>query len=96
VPKAYIVFTEDIKDPAGMAEYSKAAAASFAGHAVRPLVVGPAAEVLEGEWHGSQTVILEFDSIEEAKAWYTSEAYTKAIPKRQAAADSNGAIFSGF
>jgi uncharacterized protein (DUF1330 family) len=96
VAKAYIVFTEDIKDPAGMAEYNKLAGASFAGHAGRPLTLGPAKEVLEGEWPGNQTVILEFDSLAEAKAWYHSEAYAKAIPVRQAAADCNAAIFEGF
>lgn len=96
MPKAYVVFTESIKDPGGMAEYSKLAMASFAGHTARPLAVGPATEVLEGEWPANQTVILEFDSVEEAKAWYTSEAYTKAIPLRQAAADCNVAIITGF
>ncbi|ADP83359.1 DUF1330 domain-containing protein [Pseudofrankia inefficax] len=96
MPKAYVVFTEAINDPDGMAEYSKLAMASFAGHTARPLAVGPATEVLEGEWHGNQTVILEFDSVEEAKAWYTSEAYAKAIPLRQAAADCNAAIITGF
>jgi uncharacterized protein (DUF1330 family) len=96
VPKAYIVVTEQIKDPAGMAEYSKAAAGAFDGVAGRPLAVGPVVEVLEGEWFGNQTVILEFDSIDDAKAWYTSEAYSKAIPLRQAAADANMVIVSGF
>ncbi|OHV39144.1 MULTISPECIES: DUF1330 domain-containing protein [Pseudofrankia] len=96
MPKAYVVFTEAINDPDGMAEYGKLAGASFAGVAARPLAVGPATEVLEGEWHGDQTVILEFDSVEEAKAWYTSEAYAKAIPLRQAAADCNAAIITGF
>ncbi|OHV65260.1 DUF1330 domain-containing protein [Pseudofrankia sp. BMG5.36] len=96
MPKAYVVLTEAIKDPDGMAEYAKVAGASFAGVAGRPLALGPVSEVLEGEWHGNQTVILEFDSVEEAKAWYTSEAYAKAIPLRQAAADCNAAIVPGF
>lgn len=31
-----------------------------------------------------------------ARAWYNSPAYQDAIPLRQAAADSNAAIISGF
>jgi len=95
MPKAYVVFTEAIHDPEKMAEYSKLAGASMAGHAPRPLAIGPA-ETLEGEWPGNQTVILEFDSVEAAKAWYNSEAYQQAIPVRQAAADCQAAIIAGF
>ncbi|MBL7494947.1 DUF1330 domain-containing protein [Frankia sp. CNm7] len=96
MPKAYVVFTESIKDPAGMAEYAKVAMESIGGSGARPLAVDASPETLEGEWHGNQTVILEFDSVEAAKAWYTSEAYSKAIPLRQAAADCNAAIITGF
>ena len=53
-------------------------------------------ETLEGEWHGTQTVLLEFESVEAAKEWYYSDAYQEAVKLRQAAADCNGAIISGF
>ncbi|MEX5637907.1 DUF1330 domain-containing protein [Parafrankia sp. FMc2] len=96
MPKAYVVVTEAIKDPAGMAEYAKAAMGSMAEGGARLLAADRSPEVLEGEWHGSQTVVLEFDSVEAAKAWYASEAYSKAIPLRQAAADSNVAIIAGL
>ena len=52
--------------------------------------------MLEGEWHGSQTVLLEFESVEAARTWYESEDYQKAVKLRQAAADCNGAILSGL
>ena len=53
-------------------------------------------QVLEGDWHGDQTVVLEFDSVDAARAWYESEAYQKAAKLRQAAADCNAVILSGF
>jgi uncharacterized protein (DUF1330 family) len=43
-----------------------------------------------------QTVVLEFESVEAARAWYESEAYQKAAKLRQAAADCNAVIISGF
>ena len=45
---------------------------------------------------GNQTVILEFESVEAAKAWYNSPEYQEAIPLRQKAADCNAVIVKGF
>ena len=66
MPKGYVIITEDVKDPAGMAEYGKLAGKAMAGATL--LSFDPAAETLEGEWHGTQTVLLEFESVEAAQA----------------------------
>jgi uncharacterized protein (DUF1330 family) len=94
VPKGYVILTEDIKDPAGMAEYGKVASQAMAGSTLLSFDQKP--EVLEGEWHGSQTVLLEFDSVEAAREWYNSDAYQAAVKLRQAAANCNGVIVSGL
>ena len=60
------------------------------------LAADPNPEVLEGEWHGNQTVVLEFESVEAARAWYESPAYQEAVPLRHAAADCNAVIVAGF
>lgn len=96
MPKGYVILTEAIKDKAGMAEYAKAAQPAMRGGGLRPLAVDTAPSVLEGEWHGNQTVILEFDSVEAARAWYESPEYQHAATLRQAAADSNVVIVAGF
>ena len=95
MPKGYVILTEAIKDPEGMKAY---------GHARRRcsesgcniLAVDTAPKVLEGNWHGDQTVVLEFESVDAARAWYESEGYQKAAKLRQAAADCNAVILSGF
>lgn len=92
--KGYVIITEDIKDAAGMAEYGKLASQTMGNAKV--LAFGPAAETLEGQWHGTQTVLLEFESVEDAKQWYYSDEYQAAAKLRQAAADCNGVIVSGF
>jgi uncharacterized protein (DUF1330 family) len=94
MPKGYIIITEDIKDPAGMAEYGKVASQAMAGATLLSFDQKP--EVLEGEWHGSQTVVLEFESVDAAREWYHSDAYQAAAKLRQAAADCNGVIVSGL
>jgi uncharacterized protein (DUF1330 family) len=94
VPKGYIIITEDIKDPAGMAEYAKLAQKTMAGSTLLSFDQKP--EVLEGEWHGNQTIVLEFESVEAAREWYHSDAYQEAAKLRHAAADSNAVIVSGL
>lgn len=95
MPKGYVILTEAVKDPAGMAEYAKAAGAAMT-HGVRVLSVDRNPQVLEGNWHGDQTVVLEFDSVAAARAWYESEEYQKAAKLRHAAADCNAVIVGGF
>jgi uncharacterized protein (DUF1330 family) len=94
MPKGYIIITEDVKDPAGMADYGKLASQAMAGSTLLSFEAKP--EVLEGEWHGTQTVVLEFESVEAAREWYYSDAYQEAAKLRQAAADCNGVIVSGL
>jgi len=94
--KGYVIVTEAIHDPAGMKAYGKASALSFAQHRVSVLAVTEDAEVVEGTWHGNRTVVLEFESVEAAREWYSSDEYQAAKPLREAAADSNVVILSGF
>jgi uncharacterized protein (DUF1330 family) len=96
MPKGYLIIQEDIHDPEGMLAYSKASGASLADFGGRPLVVDDDFDVLEGSWHGNRTIILEFDDVEKAREWYESPGYQAALPLRQAAADCNGIIASGF
>ena len=94
MPKGYVILTEAIKDPEGMKAYGQAAGAAMAGVGV--LAVDAKPQVLEGSWHGNQTVVLEFDSVEAARQWYESEAYQEAVELRHAAADCNVVIISGL
>ncbi|GAY16388.1 DUF1330 domain-containing protein [Mycobacterium sp. shizuoka-1] len=94
MPKGYVVLTEEITDPDGMKAYGRAAGAAMGG--VKVLAVDTTPHVLEGNWHGHQTVVLEFDSVEAAQAWYDSDAYRSARALRQAAANTNAVILSGF
>ncbi|RDI45031.1 DUF1330 domain-containing protein [Nocardia mexicana] len=94
MPKGYIILTEAITDPEGMKAYAKAAGPAIRG--VRVVAVDSHPEVLEGDWHGDQTVILEFDSVEAARDWYNSDAYETAKLLRHRAADTNAAIVSGL
>lgn len=93
--KAYVVAEVQVRNPEAYADYralSTAAAAHFGGQFVAR---GGEREQLEGEdeSHNGQwrTVILEFPSMEQARAWYNSPEYTKAREIRQA--NSIGRLF---
>ena len=84
---AYIVFIKEREHDAGaMATYSAAAAPSLGGHSAKPLAYYGAIETLEGpEALGS--VIVEFPTMDEARAWYNSDAYQQARAVRFQGAD---------
>lgn len=96
MPKAYVILTEDIKDPDGMRAYERASTAPLVQSGARVLAADQGFQVLEGQWHGQRTVILEFESADAARAWYQSDAYQQVIGLRQAAAQTNAVIVTGF
>jgi uncharacterized protein (DUF1330 family) len=94
--KGYVILTEDIRDRAGMDAYGTASTQSVIDHGGRVLCVDENVEVLEGRWHGSRTVVVEYESVAKAREWYRSDSYQAALPLREAAADCNVVIVAGF
>jgi uncharacterized protein (DUF1330 family) len=92
---AYLIFTRDKTiDEHELATYLKEAPATFAGHEVKYLAVFGAHEDLEGpSTEGS--VILEFPTIEAAKAWYDSPSYREAREHRFKAATYRVTLVQG-
>ena len=75
---AYVLVEVEVENPERYAEYRPLAAESLAKHGGRFLVRGGKTEVLEGEWF-RRIVVLEFDSLEAAHAWYYSDEYQAAV-----------------
>jgi uncharacterized protein (DUF1330 family) len=94
--KGYAVVTELIRDPAVYMSYVEKARRTIQQAGGRIIVSDGDPTVLEGKWHGSRTVVLEFDSVEAARRWYDSAEYQAVIGLRHAAAESNAVILSGF
>lgn len=92
----YFVVQEKVSDEEGLAAYNKAAGPTLAGMRVKPLVVDNDVQPLEGEWHGSRLVILEFEDEEAFREWYDSPAYVEARELRFASTDSRGVLAKGL
>ena len=84
MPKAYVVARITVTDPVAYAEYVKGATEAIRAYGGRSLARNGAYEALEGECR-PRNVILEFDSLEQAKRYYHSPEYQAAKAKREGA-----------
>jgi uncharacterized protein (DUF1330 family) len=84
---AYVISEVEILDESLAEAYRTRAAASIAQYGGRYLVRGAEAQVIEGPPTGRRIVIVEFPSLEQARAWYGSPAYAEALKLRDAALD---------
>lgn len=91
----YIVFTrESTYNAAELEAYSQNVGPTLDGHPVTVLAAYGRQEVLEGP-DVEGVVILEFPSLEEAKAWYDSPAYRAVREHRFRGAHYRAVIVEG-
>jgi uncharacterized protein (DUF1330 family) len=91
---AYWIAHVTVTDPEAYAGYQALAPAAFAAHGARFLARGGTSEVLEGP-ELSRHVVIEFPSLEAARACYASDAYQAAKRRRDAAAIAHVVIVEG-
>jgi uncharacterized protein (DUF1330 family) len=85
---AYVIANVTVHDPEAYRAYTAVTPKTIADHGGRFISRGGDVEVLEGDWRPSRLVIIEFPSIEAARAWYTSPEYEEAKELRLATSDS--------
>ena len=86
---AYLVVHVDVQDPERYEEYKVLAPPSIRQYGGRYLTRGGACDVLEGEWKPQRLVLLEFPSMDDARAFYRSPEYAEALALRHASAESS-------
>ena len=90
---AYIIFDVEDIDPGD--EYVKLAGESLAPFQSKAIIHGDMVEVLGGDWEPKAVVMLEFESMEQARQWYNSPAYSKAKDILRRAASTNVILVEG-
>ncbi len=93
---AYIVVEVEVRDEDQYEDYKRMVPPTLAPYGGRFIVRGGAVETLEGEWSPQRVVIVEFPSVEQAKAWWGSEEYAEAKALRQATADTRMIVVAGI
>jgi uncharacterized protein (DUF1330 family) len=92
---AYVLVDVTINDPTTYAEYRQLTPASIAAYGGRFAVRGGHSETLEGDWKPGRLVVLEFESLERAKAWWASPEYAPAKALRQRSAVTRMVVVEG-
>ena len=93
---AYVVADIDVHDPEKFEEYRKQAGPTSAAYGGRYLMRGGRVDVLEGEWSPKRFVVIEFPSVEQAKAWWNCQEYAGPKAIRQASAKSSFIVVEGI
>jgi uncharacterized protein (DUF1330 family) len=95
-PAYYITQIELTGDAGEFAKnYGSQVGATLAPYGGRFLVRGTPAMHLEGDAARSRNAVIQFDSLAQAQAWYTSPAYQKLIPIRQKLTKTNSYLVEG-
>jgi len=93
---AYIVVEISIRDPETYERYKVMAPPSIAQYGGRYIVRGGPTHCLEGSWDAARFIMLEFPSVEAARAWWSSPEYAPAKALRQASADTDMLLVEGL
>jgi uncharacterized protein (DUF1330 family) len=80
---AYVIVDVTVTDPEAYKEYTAQTPGSIARYGGKFIVRGGAYETLEGEWNPQRIVVVEFPSMEQARAWYYGDEYQAILPIRQ-------------
>ena len=67
---AYVIVQVDVKDPGRYEDYKKLVPPSIEKYGGRFLVRGGKTHTMEGGWAPKRFVLVEFPSVEKAKAWW--------------------------
>ena len=95
MPKAYVISEVEVLDEAKADQYRTLAASSIKAYSGRYLVRGATVHTLEGDARGARLVIVEFPSMQEAKAWYDSADYAPARAIRETALERRVLLVEG-
>lgn len=92
---AYVIVDIDIHDQAGYEEYKRHATQTVTAYGGKYLARGGTTEVFEGSWKPNRLVILEFESIAQARAWLDSPEYGPPRALRHRTARTNMVVVEG-
>ena len=95
MPKAYWVAHVTVTDPDPYALYAKGATEAFEKHGARVLARGGETVGLEGETR-PRNVLIEFESLEAARACYDSPEYQAAREHRVGAGEAQIMLLEGI
>lgn len=92
---AYLIANVDVHDPGGYDAYRSQTGAIVARYGGQFIVRGGEVQVLEGEPDAHRLVIIQFENVGAARAFYDSAEYQAVIPLRTKASNGTFLIVEG-
>ena len=93
---AYIIADIEVHDPDRYAEYVRRAPAFIEKHSGRYIVRGGPAESIEGDWRPHRLIVIEFPSMENAKAFLADPDYRAVAEIRWSTSTTNLTVAEGY
>ena len=93
---AYLIAHIEVQDPVVFDEYRSRVVPILQAFGGRYLVRGGAKETLEGEQQRRRLVVIEFPSMDAARAFYHSPAYAPVLRLRLDSASSDVVLAEGW
>lgn len=93
---AYWIAMLDVSDPEKYKGYTDRAPGAIKKYGGKMLSLGGNRVILEGDEPRSRVALIEFDSVEQAKACYDSPEYQEAIGHRKDVAEAQFFIVDGM
>jgi uncharacterized protein (DUF1330 family) len=96
MPACLIASVVGVKEMDALRAYFEASPALIAAHGGRYLARGGPIEVLDGEFAPKWVTLVEFPSMDAARAWYRSPEYERIRPIRLGNAESSMVLVEGL
>jgi uncharacterized protein (DUF1330 family) len=93
---AYMIARVQVNDWARYRQYTQATPAAIEKFGGRFIVRGGETITLEGPLETGRLVVIEFPSVDQAKAFYNSEEYARAKKLREGAATGQFLVVEGY
>lgn len=92
---AYVIVEVAVNDPVAYEDYKLQTPESTTKYGGRFVVRGGYAETLEGDWVPKRIVVVEFESMEQARKWWASPEYAPVKALRHRTASSRMIVVEG-
>ena len=93
---AYLISDVTVRNSEAFQIYRTRAAEAIAKYGGRYLARGGEIQALEGLWNPRNIIIVEFPSMEQARAWYASPEYATALEVHDIALERNLIFVDGY
>lgn len=95
MPKGYLIAHIRVHDKDAFEEFKQLSGAAIKAHNGRVLVRNPTPDHREGAAQGL-SIVIEFDSLAAAQAFYDSDAYTEARAVREKISETDLILVEGL